>query len=40
LKELALGQRLALAFGAVIAVFLGVAAVSLYTSTRLKEADS
>ncbi|WP_169806016.1 methyl-accepting chemotaxis protein, partial [Azohydromonas lata] len=39
-KNLALGKRLALAFAAVIAVFLAVGAVSLYTGARLKEADS
>jgi methyl-accepting chemotaxis protein len=40
LKNLNIGQRLAAGFLAVILLFLAVAAVSLYTAARLREADA
>jgi methyl-accepting chemotaxis protein len=39
LQDLNIGRRLALAFGAVIALYMLVGAISVFTAQRLKEAD-
>jgi methyl-accepting chemotaxis protein len=39
LRHLRIGQRLGLAFAAVVALFLAVASVALYTASRLAKAD-